>query len=537
MFSGGRRQRFSGLVALGLSGSLLLAACGSGDTKTRPAATAAPVDQGSAAPAAGSASATGAAPTADAGSPAPASSAPGAAGANGGAATGAASSTGATPPGGKGTGGDKTAPAPASAASLSPSAKPGSAGQGGTPTPAPGVPSPKPGAPAPAPGGAPGASDTGVSGSEILLGSISSVSSPMSKYVVSPVTKAAQATISSINDNGGVLGRKLRLIDCDDAGDIARFRACYGKLVHEQKVFSLVTSMTFGSGEVHGDLARDRIPWVGDIGWYGSSWTDPWMVPMYFAAIADGSAIAQWVSAVIKPQRVGILYLNTPEMKAAKDEITRVLKTKNIEVVKAISQELDTADESPAVLQFRSANVDHIIHVSWPPPVVKFMIDAAQQGYYPEKGISGNHFVAEAVPELVGKWPLNRWWNSSAYQVWGPEYEAIMKKYAPGLSSLHHHNTQTAYIAMRLLKEAAEEVGPNLTRDALMKAFESHPWDAGPGLGATFLWKPGLHDTLRCNYMFKYSSMEEGSSKVWAPDPTQFKTCGDLPERPLSAVR
>src|SRR5437763_13202208 len=119
----------------------------------------------------------------------------------------------------------------------------GSTGQGGTAAPAPGAPTPKPGAPAPAPGGAPGASDTGVTGSEILLGSISSVSSPMSKYVVSPVTKAAQATISSINDNGGVLGRKLRLIDCDDAGDIARFRACYGKLVHEQKVFSLVTSM------------------------------------------------------------------------------------------------------------------------------------------------------------------------------------------------------------------------------------------------------------------------------------------------------
>ncbi|HEY4410808.1 MAG TPA: ABC transporter substrate-binding protein [Acidimicrobiia bacterium] len=527
----------TGLVALGLSGSLLLAACGGGNDKTH-AALPAPADHGGS-PAAASvdpAPAAGAAPAPDAGASA-ASAGAAAVGAPAGAVPAAGGPAGTTPTGPKSAAGDKPAPVAANAQSPAPGAKAGTPGPGGTAAPAPGAPAPNAGAPAPVPGGPGGASDTGITGNEILLGSISSVSSPMSKYVVSPVTKAAQATISSINDNGGVLGRKLRLIDCDDAGDIARFRACYGKLVHEQKVFSLVTSMTFGSGEVHGDLARDRIPWVGDIGWYGSSWTDPWMIPMYFSAVADGSAIAQWVSAVIKPQRVGILYLNTPEMKAAKDEITRVLKTKNINVVKAISQELDTADESPAVLQFRSANVDHIIHVSWPPPVVKFMIDAAQQGFYPEKGMSGNHFVAEAVPELIGKWPLNRYWNSSAYQVWGPEYEAIMKKYAPGLSTLHHHNTQTAYIAMRLFKEAAEEVGPNLTRDALMKAFESHPWDAGPGLAQTFLWKPGLHDTLRCNYMFKYTSMEEGSGKVWTPDPTQFKSCGDLPQQPLSAAR
>jgi ABC-type branched-subunit amino acid transport system substrate-binding protein len=388
----------------------------------------------------------------------------------------------------------------------------------------------------PAPGGL-GASDAGVTPGEILLGSISSVSSPMSKYIVTPVTEAAQATIDSINDNGGVLGRKLRLIDCDDGADIARFRACYDKLVHDKKVFSLITSMTFGSGEVHGDMARDRIPWIGDIGWYGSSWTDPWMIPMYTSAIADGSAIAEWTANVVKPQRVGMLYLNTPEMKAATAEATRVLKAHGINVVKTLSHELDTADESPNVLQMRSANVDFIIHLSWPPPVVKFFIDAAQQGWWPAKGIAGNHFVAEADPELIGKWPLNRWWNSSAYHLWGPEYEAITRKYAPELHTLHHHNTQTAYIAVRLFKQAAEEVGPNLTRDALMKVFESHPWDAGPGLAQQFLWKPGLHDTLRCIFMFKYTGMEEGSAKVWTPDPTQFKSCGTLPEQPLSASR
>lgn len=520
MFSRGKHPYTTGFSCLILSGALLLAGC-SGDSKddssAAPIPEAAPANPDPAAPELNAPAPTASAP-APAGSPASAS-VPGAA----------------VKPGASAKPGGNSAAAPSASGSGAPApGKPASSQAPGGSTPAPSTPGAKP---APAPGGALGASDVGVTSNEIKLGSISSVNAPMGKYIAGPVTKAAQATIDSINDNGGILGRKLTLTDCDDAGDIARFRACYRKLVQEQKVFSLVTSMTFGSGEVHGDLARDRIPWIGDIGWYGSSWTDPWMIPMYMSAVADASATSEWIASVAKPKKVGILYLNTPEMKAAADEVTRVLKTYNIPVVKALQQELDTPDESPNVLQMRQAGVDHITTFSWPPPVIKFIIDAAQQGYWPEKGMSGNHLVAEVVPQLVGKWPLNRWWNASSYQVWGTEYEAIMKKYAPGLSTLHFHNTQTAYMAMRLLKEAGQEVGPNLTREALMKVLESRQWDAGPGLGQTFLWKPDMHDTLRCNYMFKYTSMEAGSSKVWTPDPTQFKNCGSLPQRPLAAKR
>ena len=488
MSSPRNRHNVTGIVALFLSGALVFAACGGDDDSDNSAAAEAPVTAAApdeehpegheeeAAPAEAAApEATPAAPeTATPAVPAPSSAvaAPAAPAPKSSASKAPAKASG-------------NAPAPSGAA-----AQPAPKAGGPAPAPAPGsaaAPAPSPGAPSPAaPAGSLGNSDKGVTASEISLGSISSQSAAMSKIIASPVTKAALATIASINDNGGVLGRKLTLEDCDDAGDIARFRACYRKLIHEKKVFSLVTSMTFGSGEVHGDLAKDRVPWIGDIGWYGSSWTDPWMFPMYFSAVNDASAMSEFVADAIKPKKVGILYLNTAEMKAAAEEVKRVLGGYGIEVAKMLSQELDTPDESPNVLQMRSAGVDHIMHFTWPPPIVKWMIDASQQGYYPEKGVSGNHMVIEAVPGLVGKWPLNRWWSSNTYKVWGSEYEAITRKYAPGLTTYHHHNTQTAYIALRLFKEAAQEVGPNLTRDALLKVFESREWDAGPGYGPAF---------------------------------------------------
>jgi ABC-type branched-subunit amino acid transport system substrate-binding protein len=537
-----------GLAAILVSGALILAACGDDDSDKRAASTAAgPQTEAEAHPDADNHQATAepSAPTSESATPesapspsAPAASAAGAAnGAAAPTASGAAPSSPGAPRSAAGTKSPKSPTGTPGAQNQGSASGAGSGGAGGTPGAAPGA-APAPGAgAAPAPPGSLGNSDTGVTGTEIKLGSISSQSAAMSKIIAAPVTKAALATIASINDNGGVLGRKLTLNDCDDAGDIARFRACYRKLVHQDKIFSLVTSMTFGSGEVHGDLAKDRLPWIGDIGWYGSSWTDPWMIPMYFSAVADASAMSEFVVDQIKPKKVGVLYLNTAEMKAAAEEVKRVLGSHGIEVAKMLSQELDTPDESSNVLQMRQAGVDHIMHFTWPPPIVKFLIDAAQQGYYPEKGVSGNHMVIEAVPGLVGKWPLNRWWSSNTYKVWGSEYEAITRKYAPGLTTYHHHNTQTAYIAMRLLKEAAQEVGPNLTRDALMKVFESREWDAGPGMDQRFLWAPDKHDTLRCLYVHKYTSMEEGSFKVWTPAEGKFKYCGGVEQRPLAGKR
>src|SRR5258708_3916988 len=170
--------------------------------------------------------------------------------------------------------------------------------------------------------------------------------------------------IANINDNGGILGRKLKLDDCDDAADLTRFRACYRKLVEQEKVFTLITSMTFGSGEVHGDLARDRFPWIGDIGWYASAWTDPSMVPIHSSAANAASGIAQWLVPSVHPKNVAILCLNPPEMKLARDEMARVLSANGIKVGLSIAQELDTADESGNVLQMRSAGVDHIVHLS-----------------------------------------------------------------------------------------------------------------------------------------------------------------------------
>jgi ABC-type branched-subunit amino acid transport system substrate-binding protein len=394
---------------------------------------------------------------------------------------------------------------------------------------------PTPGA-APA-GGAPavanngGATDVGVTANSIKFGSISGNNTPLGNLISQPVTTAVFATMRAVNDAGGVFGRKMIIGDCDDSGDVTRFRSCYRKLIDEAKVFSFITSVTWGTGEVHGDLARDKIPWIGSWGFYTSEWKDPWMFPVHLSTVTEARADATWVRDIVKPKTVGILYLNTPEQQLAKQALHQILDPAGIKVVREIPQEIDTPDESSNVFSMRAANPDHIIHFSWPPPMIKFIVDSAQQGYWPKMGISGNHLIGEQVGRLIGDWATQGMYSITSYKLWGAgdEYQAIMDKYAPQMKKMHHHQTQSGYVGVKITADAAKAVGPNLTRDNIMKVLESRRWDFGPGLGQSVLWGPGNHDTMRCEYMMKFNSSDTGSYKVFIPEPRKSYVCDDAP--------
>ena len=454
------------------------------------------------------------------------------------AATGVESTPGAATPSGAGASVGGTASpsaatkagtkagATAGGAAATPGAATGGATKAGT-APAAASGAAAPAAPAVADNG--GATDVGVTANSIKFGSISGNNTPLGNLISQPVTTAVFATMRAVNDAGGVFGRKMIIGDCDDSGDVTRFRSCYRKLIDEAKVFSFITSVTWGTGEVHGDLARDKIPWIGSWGFYTSEWKDPWMFPVHLSTVTEARADAIWVRDIVKPETVGILYLNTPEQQLAKAALHQILDPAKIKVVREIPQEIDTPDESSNVFSMRAANPDHIIHFSWPPPMIKFIVDSAQQGYWPKMGISGNHLIGEQVGRLIGDWAKQGMYSITSYKLWGAgdEYQAIMDKYAPQMKKMHHHQTQSGYVGVKITADAAKAVGPNLTRDNIMKVLESRRWDFGPGLGQSVLWAPGNHDTMRCEYMMKFNSSETGSYKVFIPEPRKSYVCDD----------
>jgi len=383
-----------------------------------------------------------------------------------------------------------------------------------------------------------GATDIGVSKDAIKLGSVSMHGLALGNVLVLPVVRGNLASTSVINDRGGVLGRRLTITDCDDGpGEVSRAKSCIKKLAGEDHIFSLITAIDWATASIHDDLKQFHLPYIGAWAYSQTEWQDPFMFPTHMSMIHEAMAGAHWAANVIKPRTYGLVCLTSPEMQLACDEVTKIMNASGAKLVKRSDLSISEVSMSATVLSMRAANPEHIIHyVINPATMVKFMIEARQQGYYPPKGISGNHLAAEVLGSLFGEWPAGRYWTNTTYKMWGPELMAAMNKYTPGNRGMNHHIVQAGYVAVNIFAQAAKEVGPNLTRDRLRAQLGNGTvWKADASLDQRFAYtgperygSNWSHDYGQGReFMYKYTSAHtvanpDGSPSGFEPDPNEF---------------
>jgi len=436
---------------------------------------------------------------------------------------------------------NNAAPAPAAPGNAAPNgAKPAA----GLPVPPPGtVPAPPlPGQPHPAPpaSGANFASDVGVTANSITFGAINLASATRSlgPVVSEPTQKITEAALTYINNRGGINGRKLQLLTCDDGGDVTRARACYEKL--KTQVFAFLPAETFLTDVIHPALAQDHVPFMS-WGWFQSEYTDPYMFPCHANGIREASALAKWVAENKHPKTVGIMYLNVSEDIAAKDTATKTLSQYGIKVVQNISMEWDSPDESQHVLSMRVANPDAIFTFTWAAPLAKFFRDAGGQNWSPPLGYWSNHVTTDPgfgpvwgdyirdhdagitsflIPE---PWqepvsPGNLLWEQVTKQYSGYDVAGLHFKYAMG-----HHISQAAFVCAIALPQMIGPLGANVTRTAFMQQLEAHQYDTG--MGVVLKWPHGDHGqypySFNKEYIYQWITSPDGGweEKHLYPDP------------------
>jgi branched-chain amino acid transport system substrate-binding protein len=540
------QKRFTGRRVAGLVGALALVATACSGGTSDQAATSAQAANAQAPGPGGAGPAPAGVGSSEAGSPAP--------GENGAAATAA------SPPAAGGKSGATTAKAPSAGKGSAPRAPGPAAGPdlkgnaGAGPDAAGAAPS------IPAPAAAPAgrkpnyASDVGVTADTIRIGTINMTSATRS---LGPALAGVQeqnldAAVKYINRTGGVAGRKLQLVTCDDGGDISRGRACYEKL--KDNVFALVPSITWITDTIHDRLGKDKLPWLS-WGWFKSEYEDPWMFPCHANGMREASATADWVAKVVKPKTAGIMYLNVSEDIAARDVATKQLEKHGIKVVATVAQEWDSPDESQHVLAMRAADPEFVLSFSWPAPVAKFFHDAGAQKWAPKFGYVANHLIGDpGYGAIFGEYTKDRVYSITSWGVpTGPdpenadgntpeqklmteellrtngrEYQGFKWRYAG-----YHHITQSGWVCTRILAKAADQLGADLTRDGLRKVLESKPWDSG--LGVTLHWPPGDHNanpySFNREFIYKWVVAQDGGFdfKRIRPDPAYDCAGGNIP--------
>ncbi len=383
-----------------------------------------------------------------------------------------------------------------------------------------------------------GTTDVGVTKDQIKLGSINMHGMALGNILTQPQVRSNLASASAINDRGGVLGRRINIIDCDDGpGEVSRAKACIKKLAGQDKVFSLITGIDWATASIHDDLKQFKLPYVGAWAYSQTEWQDPYMFPTHMSMIHEAMAGAQWAKNVIKPKTYGLICLTSPEMQLACNEVQKIMDSSGAKLVKKADVSISETSMSSHVLAMRAANPEHVIHyVINPATMAKFMVESQQQGYYPSKGISGNHLGGEVLGSLFGKWPAGRYWTNTTYRFWGTEYMATMNKYARGNRGLNHHITQAGYVAVNIFALAAKTVGPNLTRERMMAVLGNGTvWASDASLDQKWSYVQTERFGNNWNkengqgreFMYHYASSNtaanpDGTPNGWTPDPDQF---------------
>jgi branched-chain amino acid transport system substrate-binding protein len=331
-----------------------------------------------------------------------------------------------------------------------------------------------------------GAQTPGVSEKEILIGSCSALEGP-SRSLGVETTTGARAYFSSINDEGGVNGRKLKLIAYDDSYDPAKTQACFDRLLKDN-VFALGFFVGTPTAVKYLPLAEgDKIPLVGLFTGAQTLYTPMrhWVVNVRASYYDETREQVSGVWDQLGYRKVGVIYPEDAFGNAVLSGVTEALKTHGAEPVKTASYERQTANVGGAIDTVRAASPQAVVLVGPPNTVAPILKQSHEKGWKPlfltVSFVGTDELITEAgadaegmvITQVVPPYYLTELKTVALYR-------RTLSKYAP--TSRANFVSLEGFVDALVLVEGLKRAGKELTREGLIRGIESiHEQDLGLG--------------------------------------------------------
>lgn len=322
----------------------------------------------------------------------------------------------------------------------------------------------------------PGATDT-----EIKIGQTVPFSGPASAYA--SIGKTQAAYFNMINEQGGVNGRKINLIQYDDAYSPPKAVEQVRKLVESDEV--LLTFQIIGTpsnAAVQKYLNAKKVPQLfAATG--ASKFTDPknfpWTLgfnPNYFV---EGRIYGQYILKQYPNAKVGILYQNDDLGRDYLNGIKAGLGDKAATMIVAeASYEMTDPTIDSQILKLKSAGADLFFSASTPKFAAQAIKKNAELGWKPVHILDINATSVGAVMQPAGleaskgvisvnygKDPLDPTWKDDPGM---KKYFDFMAKYFPEGDKNSNFNTY-GYSTAQLMVHVLKQCGDDLTRENVLR--------------------------------------------------------------------
>jgi branched-chain amino acid transport system substrate-binding protein len=320
--------------------------------------------------------------------------------------------------------------------------------------------------------------DTGATDTEIKIGQTVPFSGPASAYATIGKTQAAY--MNMINEQGGVNGRKINLVQYDDAYSPPKAVEQVRKLVESDEV--LLTFQLIGTppnAAVQKYLNSKKVPQLfAATG--ASKFTDPKNFPW---TMGFNPIYGQYILKTYPNAKVGVLYQNDDLGKDYLNGIKAGLGDKAATmIVGEASYELTDPTIDSQILKLKSAGADLFFSASTPKFAAQAIKKNAELGWTPVHILDINATSVGAVMQPAGldaskgvisvnymKDPADPTWKEDAGL---KKYYAFMAKYYPEGDKNSIFNTY-GYSATQLLIHVLKQCGDDLTRENVLKQATS----------------------------------------------------------------
>lgn len=340
------------------------------------------------------------------------------------------------------------------------------------------------------------AAKTETAGNTILIGQSGVYSGPLGAFAADNIA-VIKAYFDSVNANGGIHGRKLKLVAMDDAFDPKRTVENAKTMIEKDKVFALFNVIgTANTAAIYPLLEAHQIPLVGPYSG-ATALRDAKFRYLFFtrASYADETEkmVEQLVSTGIKD--IAVAYQDDPFGKSGLQAATEALARRNLKPVSVGAFSLakldtDAALAAEAVIKGQPATV---IIISAGKGTTSFIKEVLKRGQRPafyclsvtiaallsaELGQDAHGIVVSQVAPSP--------WRSSTPLI--REYQQIVAKTG---SKSYAYGSLEGFITAKVAVEALRRAGKNLTREKYQAALEGMSnYDLG---GYAIGYGPGKH--------------------------------------------
>ncbi len=387
-----------------------------------------------------------------------------------------------------------------------------------------------------------GATDTGVTGNSIKLAATTVLDGPGASFL-STERVGLSAVVDKTNHAGGICGRTIDLELRNDSWNAQLGQQYIQNFVDGDHVFALASSDSEGLRAAGPYIQQKGVPVVGTDGMLIQQYRNPWIWPVATSTISMMHILAKNAYDRGAHGDFGIVFDDQyhfgVEGAYAFDQATKRLTGKDVEgytgslnscsgrfcgIEPGKSSYATEANQfnsacnmgAPGASTSSSPVCTMVALLLEPDTALSFMSNGRnnnpQLGYYAAQPLFTTDFARGCGNECDGLWV----WTG-----YNPPIEAFatlpgVKRYITDVqresSSVDVTNQflEGAYDGMELMVEALAKVGPNLTRAALKSTLDSMTYDSG--LSDPLTWRAGNHyaDSKARAFVIHYRSSFDG---------------------------